>query len=362
MDLNPNQFGSAGALPVYHGGINTGTNYGDNAALSLPEMLGGATQSNNPFSSDNDSRRRRRKKENEPSSVGSMLPLAAMAGTTAIASAIPNIASGATSSIGTIVGNVAKSGGGFIGQAQKAIGGGLEDLTIAAKGAGNAAKGAGGGILGALGDGVGALGKGLGAVGKGLGSAWDAIEPSGGFIGDIPENLGKGANGLGKALGSAWDAIEPSGGFLGDIGGGIHDFGRNTIKGWANIKEAPSDEKWKQEMGDSARSARIDPSTGKPQGEIDNPGSWIQTDDGGWFKGNKEEYESRKNQIEREDKAGQAGSYLNRSPNDPWAAAKPFDKIPIPGITRGSPGPGAGNFSSQFGDILKVEPLPVPVP
>lgn len=317
MDLNPNQFGSAGQLPVYQGGINTGTNYGANSPYVQEQAGGYGSQSNYTMGDDNSNRRRRRRnKENEPSLVSSAAPLAAIAGTAAAAFGLGS----AMSSVGNVVNNVAGSGGDFLGKAAKTATGGLEDLTIAAKDAG-------GGILGTL-------GKAAGSVGKGLGSAWDAIEPSGGFLGDVPENAGKGLGAVGKGLGSAWDAIEPSGGFLGDIGGGIKDFAANAL----GRKELPSEEKWKSDLDSANRSSRIDPETGKPQGEIDNPGSWYNTPDGGWFKGSEQEYNSRQKQLESEDKAGKPGDWMK-------------------------PGEGGNWFSDQFKDFFKGgAPFAVPAP
>lgn len=193
MDFNRSQFQSAGQLPVYQGGINTGTNWGSNTTFAMegPAAYGSAT---NPSSSDSNNLRKRknRQTDKESASVPSLSSVAALAGTTAAVVGAKNVADKTVS--------LAKDGasgiGNFIGKATKSVTNGLEDLTIAAKSGGS-------GILDSLSSGVGAVGSGIGAVGKGIGSAANSV--------------GSGIGAVGKGIGSAWDAIEPSGGLIGDI-------------------------------------------------------------------------------------------------------------------------------------------------
>lgn len=192
MNINPNQFQSAGELPVYQGGINTGTNWGENTGFSennVEPQLPGID-----FGNDGGNLRRRRKNEKENSLVPSPISLPSMAAAASAALALPKAQIDVLKGVGGFINKGASGaldmGKNFAGVAKREAGGGLEDLTIAAKNAS-------GGVLGTL-------GKAAGSVGKGLGSAWDAIEPSGGFIGDIPENVVKGAKGAVSGLKSAY--------------------------------------------------------------------------------------------------------------------------------------------------------------
>lgn len=187
MNINPNQFQSAGELPVYQGGINTGTNWGENTGFSennVEPQLPGID-----FGNDGGNLRRRRKNEKENSLVPSPISLPSMAAAASAALALPKAQIDVLKGVGGFINKGASGaldmGKNFVGTANREVGGGLEDLTIAAKNAS-------GGVLGTL-------GKAAGSVGKGLGSAWDAIEPSGGFIGDIPETIGKGLSAAAKS-------------------------------------------------------------------------------------------------------------------------------------------------------------------
>ena len=154
MDLSPNQFQSAGSLPVYQGGVNTGTNWGENTGFTTSPA--GVDIQREDFGGGVDINRRRQRKSKEDSLVPSALSLPAMATAATAALALPKAISGVISGLGSFVGTSNPVTGALRPQlvtGSRAIGGGLEDLSIAAKEAGSTV---------------------TNAIGRGAADAWNA--------------------------------------------------------------------------------------------------------------------------------------------------------------------------------------------